>query len=142
MRTPLLSWALAVFFLFACTVEAQASRCAHCGMRVDPAGAFTAGATEDGHALAFDSNKCLFRYRLDHPSISGAWITDYYARTHVALESAFFVIGSDVSGPMGADLVGLGSRADAERFSHDHHGTAIHPTSEITPEIVRSFFPR
>jgi hypothetical protein len=131
-----------VALLAAVTSTAQAPRCSNCGMRVDPAGAFTAGAIEDGRALAFDSNKCLLRYRIEHPSITGAWVTDYYARTHVALEAAFFVIGSDVSGPMGADLVAHGARADAERFSHDHHGTAIHPFPEITPELVRSFFAR
>jgi hypothetical protein len=126
----------------AATSVAQSLRCAHCGMHVDPAGAFTAGATESGHAIAFDSNKCLLRYRIDHASISGAWVTDYYGRTHVALESAFFVIGSDVNGPMGPDLVAHGERANAERFLRDHHGTALHPFSEITAEIVRSFFPR
>ena len=127
---------------FAWTAVAQTARCAHCGMRVDPAGAFTSGASDAGQTLAFDSNKCLLRYRLDHPSMHDAWVTDYYARTHVALERAFFVIGSEVIGPMGADLVALGSRADAERFLRDHHGAALHPSAEITAEIVRSFFPR
>ncbi len=109
-------------------------------MRVDPAGAFTAGATLDGRTLAFDSNKCLLRYRLDHASITGAWVTDYYARTHLALEAAFFVTGSDVMGPMGADLVALGSRADGERFVHGHHGT-LHAFAEIGSETIRAFFP-
>jgi len=111
-------------------------------MRVDPTGPFTAGATESGHAIAFDSNKCLLDYRLAHPSLTGAWVTDYYTRTHVALEAAFFVIGSDVSGPMGADLVAHGERANAERFLRDHHGTALHPFAEITAEMVRSLFSR
>jgi copper chaperone NosL len=141
MRARLATWALGLFFVFACSVEAQTARCEHCGMRVDPAGAFTAGATQEGRALAFDSNKCLLRYRLDHASITGAWVTDYYARTHVALAAAFFVTGSDVSGPMGADLVALGSRADAERFLHDHHGSAIYASADVTSALVRSFFP-
>lgn len=110
-------------------------------MRVDAAGAFTAGASEGGRTLAFDSNKCLLRHRLDHPSLSGAWVTDYYARTHVALDEAFFVTGSDVNGPMGPDLVAHGARADADRFAHDHHGV-VRPFAEVTPELVRSFFPR
>ncbi len=133
--------ALGLLLLVACSVEAQSTRCEHCGMRVDPAGAFTSGATLDGRTIAFDSNKCLLRYRLEHSTATGAWVTDYYARTHVALESAFFVTGSDVSGPMGPDLVSLGSRADAERFARDHRGT-VRPFSEITPELVRSFFAR
>lgn len=111
-------------------------------MRVDPAGALTSGAMIDGRTLAFDSNKCLLRYRLDHASMTGAWVTDYYARTHVALDAAFFVTGSDVSGPMGADFVALGSRADAQRFMTDHHGSALHPFAEVTPEMVRAFFSR
>lgn len=131
-----------MFLLFACSVEAQSARCEHCGMRVDPAGAFTAGATLDGRMVAFDSNKCLLRHRLDHGAMTGAWVTDYYARAHVALDAAFFVIGSDVSGPMGPDLVATGSRADAERFMHDHHGTALYASADVTAELVRSFFPR
>jgi nitrous oxide reductase accessory protein NosL len=137
----LITWSLTVLLVFACSVEAQTARCEHCGMRVDPAGAFSSGATLNGRTLAFDSNKCLLRYRLDHTAITGAWVTDYYARTHLALESATFVTGSDVNGPMGPDLVAVASRADAERFVAGHHGT-IHPFSEITPELVRSFFAR
>jgi len=140
VRTRLVTWSLGLFLLFACSVEAQTARCEHCGMRADPAGAFTAGATLEGRTLAFDSNKCLLRYRLDHPSITGAWVTDYYARTHLALDAAFFVTGSDVMGPMGADLVALGSRVDGERVVHAHHGV-LHTFGEITPELVRSFFP-
>lgn len=141
VRVRFTTWSLTLLLLFACSVEAQTARCEHCGMRVDPAGAFTSGATLDGRTLAFDSNKCLLRYRLDHPAVTGAWVTDYYARTHVALEAAFFVAGSDVSGPMGPDLVALGSRADAERFLGAHHGAAIHAFAEVTPALVRSFFP-
>jgi len=110
-------------------------------MRVDPAGAFTAGATLDGRTLAFDSNKCLLRHRLDNPSVTAAWVTDYYTRAHVSLDAAFFVVGSDVSGPMGADLVAIGSRAEADRFRAAHHGSAVHSFAEVTTELVRSFFP-
>jgi nitrous oxide reductase accessory protein NosL len=142
MRARHATWALAFFLAIACSVEAQSARCEHCGMRVDPAGAFTAGATLDGRTLAFDSNKCLLRYRLDHGSITAAWVTDFYTRAHVPLESAYFVAGGDVSGPMGADFVAVDSRAAAERFMAGHHGTAIHAFAEITPDMIRALFPR
>lgn len=109
----------------ACNAVAQPARCAHCGMRVDAASAFASGATDGGSTLAFDSVKCLLRYRLDHASVSAAWVTDYYERTHVQLEQGFFVLGSDLSGPMGPDFVAFGARASAERFVHDHHGRVL-----------------
>jgi hypothetical protein len=111
-------------------------------MRVDSSG-LVAGATgADGATLAFDSAKCGFRYRLAHPDIRGMWVTDYYARAHLPIERAFFVVGSDVSGAMGPDLIALASREDAERFSREHHGTSILTLAEVTPSVIDASFGR
>jgi nitrous oxide reductase accessory protein NosL len=49
---------------------------------------------------------------------------------------AFYVIGSDVMGPMGHELAPLATKADAEDFLKDHKGKRILSYGEVTPEIV------
>ena len=49
---------------------------------------------------------------------------------------AFFVIASDVLGPMGHELVPLASREDAEDFLKDHKATRILGFDEMTPAII------
>lgn len=115
-------------------------RCALCGMRVDGSGLVSGATAADGSALVFDSAKCLFRYRIEHGDIRDAWVTDYYARTHRPIADAWFVTGSDVSGAMGADLIALGSEADAQRFSREHHGTATLRLADVSRAVVDGLF--
>jgi copper chaperone NosL len=46
------------------------------------------------------------------------------------------VVGSDVHGPMGHELIPFSTRAGAESFLADHHGKQILSFAEITPELV------
>jgi len=50
---------------------------------------------------------------------------------------AFYVIGSDVYGPMGRELIPFGSRSDAEEFRKDHQGKAVLEFNGITPDAVK-----
>jgi copper chaperone NosL len=109
-------------------------------MRVDASGLAAGATSTDGATLAFDSAKCLFRYRLAHEGLRDAWVTDYYARTHRPITTAFFVVGSDVMGAMGADLVALSSREEAERFSREHHGTSILALDQVDRAVVDRLF--
>lgn len=132
---------LLIGLLIACASEAQSvGRCALCGMRVDGSGLVAGAAGADGATLAFDSAKCLFRYRLTHADIRDAWVTDYYARTHRPIEGTFFVLGSDVHGAMGPDLIALASREDADRFSREHHGTSVLTLDQVTRAVVEALF--
>jgi copper chaperone NosL len=45
------------------------------------------------------------------------------------------VIGSEVTGPMGHELIPLASRADAEEFLRDHQGRRILRFNEVGKEI-------
>ncbi len=143
VRLSTSSWVLLLGLLYACSSEAQSvGRCALCGMRVDPSG-LVAGATGvDGASLAFDSAKCLFRYRFEHESARDAWVSDYYSRGHLSIDAAFFVLGSDVSGAMGADLIALSRAEDAERFSREHHGTAVLRLPDVTRAVIDALFGR
>ena len=51
--------------------------------------------------------------------------------------SAFFVVGSDVYGPMGKELIPFISRADAEAFKKDHKGNRILRFEDIKPGVIK-----
>ena len=52
-------------------------------------------------------------------------MTDYYALEPIDGRTAFYVVGSDVFGPMGKELIPFAQRAQAEEFLKDHKGRAI-----------------
>lgn len=112
-------------------VAAQPSdRCAHCGMHI--AGDWlTSGAhTAAGVAVRFDTPKCLFAWLGTPPGAgaSRAWATEYYAREHRPIEELSYVIGSDLTGPMGADLIPVDGHL-GDRFVGDHGGTVLDATT-------------
>jgi nitrous oxide reductase accessory protein NosL len=99
----------------------------------------------DGQAHHFDGAKDLFKYLLDMPrwapghraeDIDAIGVTEYYGLTRIDAHSAWYVIGSDVLGPMGHELIPLETQADAKEFLHDHGGRRILRFRDITLDIV------
>ncbi len=129
-------------------VPGPKDKCPVCGMFVARYPDWVASAElADGTRLVFDGAKDLFRFVLD----PGRWlparsrrdvktitVTDYYALAPVDARSAVYVLGSDVFGPMGRELVPFARRADAEEFLKDHRGTRILAFDEVTADVVRS----
>ncbi len=109
--------------------------CPVCGMFVAKYPEWVATVVyKDGHAHHFDGAKDLFKYLLDMPQwapghkkedIANIGVTEYYGLTLIDAHSAWYVIGSDVLGPMGHELIPLETRADAEEFLRDHAGKRI-----------------
>ena len=147
MRT--IAWVLAVWMaLVACSGTEPATaqgtaRCAHCGMRVDPSSSWRAGATgADGAAVPFDAPKCLIRFvRSDRGrAVREPWVIEYYSGERRPAEGLFYVLGSDVRGPMGRDLVPIEGRDRAERFRADHHGERVLAWTEIDAATIDALF--
>jgi nitrous oxide reductase accessory protein NosL len=99
---------------------------------------------KDGHAHHFDGAKDMFKYLHDLPrwapgheadDISAIGVTEYYGLTRIDARNAWYVIGSDLLGPMGHELIPLESRADAEEFLRDHRGRRILRFDEVTGEL-------
>jgi nitrous oxide reductase accessory protein NosL len=99
---------------------------------------------KDGHAHHFDGAKDMFKYLHDLPrwapgheadNISAIGVTEYYGLTRIDARNAWYVIGSDLLGPMGHELIPLASRADAEEFLRDHKGRRILRFDEVTGEL-------
>ncbi len=107
--------------------EARA-RCAQCGMFTDTAPQWRAtAATSAGAELAFDSPKCLFRYRSAHAEVDVASlrVREYYSQTEAPATGLVYVHGSDLRSPMGRDLVPLSDEEAAAAFRADHGGESV-----------------
>ncbi|MDD5390463.1 MAG: nitrous oxide reductase accessory protein NosL [Gallionellaceae bacterium] len=119
--------------------------CPVCGMVISKYPAWTATVVyRDGHAHHFDGAKDLFKYLFDVPryarghraqDITRIGVSEYYDLKRIDARQAWFVIGSDVLGPMGHELIPLASRLDAEEFLRDHHGRRILRFEEVTREM-------
>jgi nitrous oxide reductase accessory protein NosL len=120
--------------------------CPVCGMFVAKYRAWAATVLyADGHAHHFDGAKDMFKYLLDMPKwaqdhraedIVRIGVTEYYGLTRIDARLAFYVIGSDVRGPMGHELIPLESEADATEFLQDHAGKRILRYDQVDQELL------
>ena len=120
--------------------------CPVCGMFVAPYSEWIAQVVfDDDSAVFFDGSKDMFKYLLDrdkfapgkrHLKIAATFVTSYYEGEFIPAESAHFVIGSNVYGPMGSELVPHRTREEAEEFLRDHKGNKVIAFDEVTREIL------
>jgi copper chaperone NosL len=123
----------------------RGEKCPVCGMFVYKYPDWVAEIVfADGSREVFDGAKDLFRYYLDMRSFGGkkgqgevaaVFVTNYYSLEPIDGRTAFYVIGSDVYGPMGKELIPFARRADAEEFLRDHVGRRIVGFDEVAPEL-------
>lgn len=59
----------------------------------------------------------------------------YEAPSFAAVDDVVYVVGSEVKGTMGRDLLGFSDRSDAEAFQSEWGGS-LTPHDGVTPEIV------
>lgn len=122
-------------------------KCPVCGMFVAKYPDWTAGARfDDGSYAVFDGPKDLFKFWFDVKGYLPQWsreriqelvVSDYYGVEQIDARAAFYVIGSDVFGPMGKELVPFARAADAEEFRRDHHGASVLTFGEIAPAVLQ-----
>lgn len=120
--------------------------CPVCGMLVSKYPHWVATIVyKDGHAHHFDGAKDLFKFWFDPPKYAAGHsrnqmmriaVTDYYNLQAVDAKTAFYVIGSDVLGPMGYELVPLATQADADDFMKEHKGKRILRFDQVTPDLI------
>jgi copper chaperone NosL len=119
--------------------------CPVCGMLVSKYPNWVATIVyKDGHAHHFDGAKDMFKfwhepakYAAGHrrEDMVAIRVTDFYNLQPVDARKAFYVIGSDVLGPMGHELVPLASREDAADFLKDHKGRRILSFDQVTGDL-------
>lgn len=135
-------WAEAQF-----PVPDQSHKCPVCGMLVHRYPVFLASVVyEDGQTFFFDGAKDMFKYlfNLAHyapgrqiENIQAVRVTEYYDMAPMDGLKAFFVIGSDVFGPMGHELIPFRSQNDALAFKEDHKGRRVLTYQQVTPATIK-----
>ncbi|MBW1743999.1 MAG: nitrous oxide reductase accessory protein NosL [Deltaproteobacteria bacterium] len=101
----------------------------------------------DGTVFFFDGAKDLFKYafnlkkynpKKDKEHIAAIYVTEYDTVNLINAHDAYYVIGGDVYGPMGRELIPFETKPDAEEFLRDHKGKKIVRFDGVTPEIIDS----
>lgn len=121
--------------------------CPVCGMFVALYPDWTAKVTDDkGRTHYFDGAKDMFKFILNpgkykpglaRENLTAFQVTDYYTLKGMDAQKAFYVIGSDVPGPMGHELIPLQTKADALEFMVDHKGVKMFTFDEVTLELLK-----
>lgn len=128
-------------------VPGPRDKCPVCGMFVARYPDWIAGVRfADGSRVFFDGPKDLFRFWLaperhapgrTRRDVVDAFVTDYYAARQVDARAAWYVVGSDVLGPMGHELVPFATEAAAREFLRDHGGKRVLGVDAIDAELLK-----
>ena len=119
--------------------------CPVCGMVVSKYPNWVATVLwKNGQTHHFDGAKDMFKFlhnlakyapRQQAQDIVTIAVTEYYNLDKVDARKAWYVIGSDVLGPMGHEFVPLATRADADDFFKEHRGKGLFNFEQITAEM-------
>jgi nitrous oxide reductase accessory protein NosL len=125
----------------------QTDKCPVCSMFVAKYPDFLAQIIfADGSHALFDGAKDMFKYFFDlkkynaakqRSDIASIFVMDYYSMKPVDGRTAWYVIGSDVFGPMGRELIPFQQETEAKEFTQDHSGKQILRFDEVTPELIK-----
>ncbi|MGF1532078.1 MAG: nitrous oxide reductase accessory protein NosL [Bernardetiaceae bacterium] len=112
--------------------------CAHCGM---PSKEFpewnTRITTAEGEQWTCSPRCMLILTKKDKPMADAQIaVVDYYNQQMIDGKTAFYVIKSQQTGPMGHDFVPLQTAEAAQEFLNDYAGDRILRYEEITPDVI------
>jgi len=118
-------------------------KCPVCGMFVAKYPKWAALIDVEGKKHYFDGVKDMMKFYIfdvdfpyDRSKITQIEVTDFYTLQATDARQAFYVIGSDVYGPMGNELIPFLTKKAAQNFMTDHRGEKIIRFDEITPKLV------
>jgi len=123
-------------------------KCPVCGMFVAKYSNFACQIQfNDGTVAFFDGPKDMFTYyhnlgrynpRKKQTDIAAIFVTSYYNLSMVDGLKAFYVIGSNVYGPMGRELIPFAKESEARGFIKDHKGKLILHFHDVTPKVLKT----
>ncbi len=115
-------------------------KCPVCGMFIYKYPKWATMAIEkNGKKLYFDGVKDMLKYYFAHQkNIQALYAQDYYTKKLFNLKTAFLVLGSDVYGPMGDELIPFSSEADAKSFMQEHKGEKIVRLEDLNLRTVEA----
>ncbi len=115
------------------------AKCPICGMFVAKYPKWvTVIEDSKNHKLYFDGVKDMMKYYFNHPKekFHHIYVHDFYTLTPIDAKKAYFVIGSNVYGPMGEELIPFVSENDAKTFFQEHKGKKIIKFDEILEDYL------
>lgn len=101
----------------------------------------------DGTFYFFDGTKDLMKFYFNMgkyvpqksvKDIETILVTEYYGLKRIDAKKPYYVIGSDIYGPMGRELIPFLNKEDAEVFMKDHKGRKILQFTDITPSVLEN----
>jgi len=112
-------------------------KCPVCGMFIYKYPKWAAQIYYGEKHLSFDGVKDLMKYYFEHKEgISKILVTDYYSQKAIDATKAYYVLGSDIYGPMGNELIPFEHKSDAKTFYMDHRGTEVVAFDKIVAKEV------
>ncbi len=112
-------------------------KCPVCGMFVYKYPKWAAQIFYNDAHYSFDGVKDMMKYYHKHrDGVLKIIVTDYYSQKAIDAFGAYFVVGSDVYGPMGDELIPFSSQSEAKTFSMDHKGFKLLRFDDITEKEV------
>jgi len=118
-------------------------KCPVCGMFVAKYPKWVALIEVGTTKYYFDGVKDMMKFYIfdvdfpyDRNKIVKMEVTDFYTLKAIEAKEAFYVIGSDVYGPMGNELIPFLTKDAAQNFMSDHNGEKIIRFDQITPKLV------
>ncbi|MBI5590004.1 MAG: nitrous oxide reductase accessory protein NosL [Deltaproteobacteria bacterium] len=126
---------------------AKADKCPVCGMFVAKYPDFLAQVFfRDGSYALFDGAKDMFKFYFNlkkyNPSkelsdIAVIYVTDYYSMNPIDGRKAYYVVESNVFGPMGNELIPFEKEPEAKEFLADHAGKKLIRFDGVTPDLIK-----
>jgi len=115
----------------------KTDKCPVCGMFLYKYPRWVSRIVYNDGQFSFDGIKDMMKYYFEHQeNIKVVLVQEYYSQETINAREAFFVLGSDVYGPMGNELIAFKDIKSAKRFSLDHRGKKILKFAEITEDAV------
>ena len=119
------------------------AKCPVCGMFVSKYPKWVAQMRHDDQTYYFDGVKDMMKYYIfdgDFPyertHISQMVVSDYYTLEMIKAKEAFYVLDSDILGPMGRELIPFKSEEKAKQFLSEHNGRSIVKFDEISDTML------
>ncbi len=119
------------------------AKCPVCGMFVAKYPKWSAEIVVNGKSYYFDGVKDMMKFYIfdgdfpfDRSKIEKILVQDFYTLNAIDAKKAWYVVGSDIYGPMGNELIPFADRESADEFMSEHKGEKIVRFDEITPSLV------
>ncbi len=98
------------------------------------------------HHFSFDGVKDMMKFyfnpmkwgnypNVKKEAITKMLVTDYYSQKALDARNAYYVIGSNIYGPMGHELIPFATLEEAQNFKKDHRGEKILKFDEIKESL-------